>query len=141
MHEVSKNKAQRCCTPLTITLLANVIETKFKQFWKELTFSFKMRPKTQFCILRHPTDFYRLHHMLSLTKIPFFFSSDWIQAQTYFWFLKEHMTISANLATKLQLANKWERVWSSGIVQDSGALDCEFEPHSCQCVYVLGQDT
>ena len=34
-----------------------------------------------------------------------------------------------------------ERVWSSGTVQDSGALDREFEPHQCQRVCVLGQDT
>ena len=47
---------------LIITLDANVIETKFKQFWKELTFNFRMRPKTQFCILRHPAGFYRSYH-------------------------------------------------------------------------------
>ena len=40
----------------------NVIETKFKWFWKELTVSFKMRPTIQFCILQHPTGFYRLYH-------------------------------------------------------------------------------
>ena len=39
------------------TMDVNVVETKFKQFLKELTFSFKMRPKTQFCILQHPTVF------------------------------------------------------------------------------------
>ena len=42
-----------------ITLDVNVIETKFKQFWKDLTFSFKMKPKTQFYILRHPRGFHR----------------------------------------------------------------------------------
>ena len=41
----------------------DVVETKFKQFWKERTCSFKMGPKTQFCILRHPTGFYRWHHI------------------------------------------------------------------------------
>ena len=32
-------------------------------------------------------------------------------------------------------------MWSSGTVQDSGALDREFEPRKCQRVCVLGQDT
>ena len=41
----------------------DVFETRCKQFWKELTCSYKLRPKTQFCILRHPTGFYRSHHM------------------------------------------------------------------------------
>ena len=44
----------------------NVIENKFKQLRKVLTFSFKMRPKTQFCIFRHLTGFYRSHHIYIL---------------------------------------------------------------------------
>ena len=48
---------------LILTLDVDAVETKFKQFWKELTCSFKMRPKTQFCIFRHPTGFYRSHHI------------------------------------------------------------------------------
>ena len=40
----------------------DVIETKCNQFWKKLTCSYKLRPKVQFCILRHPTGFYRSHH-------------------------------------------------------------------------------
>ena len=48
---------------LIITLDVNVKETKFKQLWKEFTFIFKIRPKTQFCILRHLTGFYRSHHI------------------------------------------------------------------------------
>ena len=53
--------------PLIITLDVNVIETKFKQFWKELTFNFKMRQETQFYILQHPTGFYRSHHIWLVT--------------------------------------------------------------------------
>ena len=42
---------------LITTLDVDVIETKFKEFWKELTCSYKLRTKTQFCILQHPQVF------------------------------------------------------------------------------------
>ena len=49
----------------------SVIETNFKQLWKELTFSCKIRPKTQFCILQHPMNLYRSYHKYVIDLVVF----------------------------------------------------------------------